>query len=32
MSINAYYNHIKLFTQRFIPKVLFVIKSVTYKI
>ena len=28
-SIRAYYNHIKLFTQHFIPKMLFVVKSVT---
>ena len=27
--INAFYNHIKLFTHHFIPKILFVIKSVT---
>ena len=28
-SINAYYNHIQLFPQHYIPKILFVVKSVT---
>ena len=27
--MKAYYNHIKLFTQHFIPNILFVFKSVT---